>query len=418
MGETENHAPANVATITSLSRYLHHGIWGEETALTRLIAKVGGAELALLVATCRRRPLRALLTAQAVVRALEESPPSVPVEPESAPTEETTVSPGRRAFAVEAIRVGHAAGEALDLLEETLLSITPWISWHTRGTGLSRVSLDRLETVTALLARRPELKAIAARLGKLEANDRRGRHRERGGRASVVGVHVGGELSDALPSELALLATPETEDLFYARLTERQLLSFELAGEDFGATQTERRAGPVIACVDTSGSMEGEPELVAKAAVLAVARRVLPAGRRLHVVLFGGEGAIETASFHPRRASLDALETLLTASFHGGTDIDGPLSHALTLREQDAGYREADVLLVTDGVCRLGAAVEARIQQARQRTGLEVVSVVVGSMGTDVKRFSDDVWRVPVLSAEQPSALPKGLSTGRRPRFH
>ena len=70
-----------------------------------------------------------------------------------------------------------------------------------------------------------------------------------------------------------------TEDLFYMRLLERRLVSLELTGGgDEGVAQGDRR-GPVIACIDTSASMEGPPELAAKALVLAVCRKVIPRGR-------------------------------------------------------------------------------------------------------------------------------------------
>ena len=47
----------------------------------------------------------------------------------------------------------------------------------------------------------------------MEAHTRTRATREHGGRDTVTGVHVGGELAEVLPCELALLGQPETEDL-------------------------------------------------------------------------------------------------------------------------------------------------------------------------------------------------------------
>ena len=99
-----------------------------------------------------------------------------------------------------------------------------------------------------------------------------------------------GEVATALPGELALLGDEDTEDLFYQRLLDRRLVSLELTGAgDEGVAMGDRR-GPVIACIDTSASMEGAPELAAKALVLAVCRKVIPKGRVVHLILFGGPG--------------------------------------------------------------------------------------------------------------------------------
>ncbi|TNF31301.1 MAG: VWA domain-containing protein, partial [Deltaproteobacteria bacterium] len=238
----------------------------------------------------------------------------------------------------------------------------------------------------------PELRDIADRLGRLAASERAARGVERGGRQAVVGVTIGGELADVLPCELALLADPDSEDLFYARLTERRLLSFELTGDAGGATVRARRPGAVIACVDTSGSMRGGPEAVAKAALLAVARRVLGQGRRMTVLLFGGRGAMTELDLSPSRLDLGALFALLMTSYYGGTDFDGPVERALTLRETGSGMRDADLLLVTDGLCQLGRAARSRLDVARARDDLEVVTVVVGGYTERVAAFSDLVW--------------------------
>ena len=79
--------------------------------------------------------------------------------------------------------------------------------------------------------------------------------------------------------------------LFYARLLEKQLLTYELQGTTHvvgETTETEKqRTGPVVACLDTSGSMQGQPMLKAKALLLAIANILQQENRSLHVLLFG-----------------------------------------------------------------------------------------------------------------------------------
>ncbi|MCA9515883.1 MAG: VWA domain-containing protein [Myxococcales bacterium] len=364
------------------------------------LARLASAELRLLARSCRGQRLRAVSAAYAVLRhvlegirvgRVEAAPPPPP--PAGASGDE----PGATVLldAPRALGEGFdTADDASELLEE-LQRLVPWVSWHTRGTALEEVVIDRLEELTRLLERLPELKRIADSLGKLEAEARAARGVERGRRTDVVGVTVGGELRDALASELALLADPDAEDLFYARVIDRRLLTLELAGPDEGASNKPSRPGPVIACVDTSGSMRGDAEARAKALLLAVARRVLLAGRRMTVLLFGGRGSVTEVTLRPGKVDLDAVTRLLLTSYYGGTDFDGPIERALDLREREPAFARADLLFVTDGNCRLGDKVARRLEEVRQKRQLEVVSVIVGGgRGELVRPYSDTLWNL------------------------
>lgn len=64
-----------------------------------------------------------------------------------------------------------------------------------------------------------------------------------------------------LPSELANLEDEDLEMLFYAKLLEKNLITYQLSGIT-NVTQDEsyqqpKTTGPVVACLDTSGSMGG-----------------------------------------------------------------------------------------------------------------------------------------------------------------
>jgi|GEM_PF-2191864 len=387
------------AAFHALATYLAEGRWpavpegtAEGARLLATVQRLGAAELALLARSASGRRLRAIVAAEALLRAVLGPMTATADEPE------TEVSPGSEAGGAGAPRVAlgpaFSAMDAVGGLADEVRRLAPWASWHTRGSAIEDALVDRLEELAALIERVPELRAIADRLGRLAASERASRGVERGGRQTVVGVTVGGELADVLPCELALLADSATEDLFYARLTERRLLSFELTGDGGEAPVRARRPGAVIACVDTSGSMRGGPEAVAKAAILAVARRVLGAGRRMTVLLFGGRGAVTEVSLSPSRLDLGALLSLLMTSYYGGTDFDGPLERALDLRLTASGMRDADLLLVTDGLFQLGAAARAKLDAARARDDLEVVTAVIGGYTDRVAPFSDHVWPI------------------------
>lgn len=88
-------------------------------------------------------------------------------------------------------------------------------------------------------------------------------------RSDISGITIGNDLNCLLPSELALLGAKSTENLFYQRYVQNRLQLFSSASHSFEVAND--KSGPIYICVDTSGSMKGEPEVTAKTLALAVA---------------------------------------------------------------------------------------------------------------------------------------------------
>jgi uncharacterized protein with von Willebrand factor type A (vWA) domain len=307
--------------------------------------------------------------------------------------------------------VGQAAEDAAmetDRAARHLERFLPGIGWSGAPGALERTLLEQLDGLTKLLSQLDQLQDLADALGRLE-DPTTEKGTLQGGREEVVGVTIGGDVANALPSELALLADEDTEDLFYQRFIEHRLVSLELTGQgDQGAANGDKK-GPVIACIDTSGSMEGPPELAAKALVLAVCRRVLPRNRTVHLILFGGEGERTEVRLRRGRGGLEALLEFLLASFRSGTDFDGPLLRAMDLLEEQELLR-ADILVVTDGLCRATPAVVERVTTVRDAMGARVWSVVLGRADPrGVEPFSNEVLVLDPASAASATGLLKRL---------
>lgn len=299
-------------------------------------------------------------------------------------------------------RAFEGAQEAEGLARQ-LEALVPQVGWSDAPGRLQATLVTKLDALVELLDKLPALRRIADALGRMEEGAARSGHQ--GGGEEVTGVHLGGEVRSALPSELALLATEDTEDLFYQRLVEHRLVSLELSGAGVHGVGAERR-GPVLACIDTSGSMAGAPEAAAKALVLATCRRVLPQGRVVHLLLFGGRDEATELRLKRGRGGLEHLLDFLALSFDGGTDFDTPLARALELLDE-ADLSKADVLVVTDGHARASKRIVEDVAEARRRRGVRVWSVVLGSGRTDgVAPFSDEVWTLG-LNGEGEAALTK-----------
>jgi Mg-chelatase subunit ChlD len=311
----------------------------------------------------------------------------------------------------DALRVPEMGFDAMDALArqgrlmEQLHQMMPGMGWGHSAEGLEQRMQGQWDRIAALLARSGALQRVIDELGRAERAARARRPDLGGGREEITGVHFGGELTEALPCELALLGDEDTELLFYQRVIERRLLSLEIDGALADPRPQGRDRGPVVACVDTSGSMQGAPEAIAKALILTVLRRTLPQRRPVHLILFGGPGQRQEIDLRrPGPQAIDALLGFLALSFQAGTDFDGPLLRAMELME-DPTYEDADVLVVTDGLCEAREEVRAAVEAARAARRFRVVSVVIGGDARAVARFSDEVWRV-----SPDEALPEGLT--------
>ena len=104
-------------------------------------------------------------------------------------------------------------------------------------------------------------------------------------RGQISGLRLSGEITSALPSELAMSKNPATQRYFAQKFAEKKLLSYayinrtksyrtEKKTEEVQVPVKEKeQKGPVIICVDTSGSMGGTPERVAKTITFALAKK-------------------------------------------------------------------------------------------------------------------------------------------------
>lgn len=212
-------------------------------------------------------------------------------------------------------------------------------------------------------------------------------------RSEVHGTHRSDDLMRVLPSELLNLEDENLEMVFYARLLEKNLLTYELQGSTFVNGEeieiTQKCTGPVVACLDTSGSMQGGPILKAKALLLAISNILKHEKRSLHVLLFGASGEVREHSMDQCNDAVGLLK-FLNQGFVGGTDFETPLRRAMHIIAEHKDYKKADVLMISDGDCNLSKLFSAWIVSQKKLLDCSIYSVLCnGSRVEDL--FSDEV---------------------------
>lgn len=171
----------------------------------------------------------------------------------------------------------------------------------------------------------------------------------------IDGVHESADLSHLLSSEVSLLSDIATESLFLKKYADQQLLSFRFSGkrlEESTDKETEinrkvklKQKGPFIVCIDTSESMIGRPEQIAKVLCFAILKMASKDNRSAYLINFST--GIQTIDLHDIADSIGDLVRFLRKSFYGGTDITVPLHEALNML-QTHNYENADVLIISD----------------------------------------------------------------------
>ena len=311
------------------------------------------------------------------------------------------------------------------------------LRWDELRGQLTRREWTEAQRISETLKTLPELVALIRRLGRAERAARpqalpprptdRAVQRLLGVKAvetrlpdapgELRGIRQSDRIEGMLGSEAAMLLHPVLKKLWRARRAEARLLTYDSEAvlvdwrPDPAAPPRHDPAppvpealerGPILICLDTSGSMRGAPETVAKAVVLQAVRTAHAERRGCRLIAFGGPDEIVeralTGPSHPGgpagRGGLAALLDLMGQSFDGGTDVQGPIERAID-RVHEARWASADLLIVSDGEFGCTAATLARLDDARDRLGLRVQGVLVGDRETlGLMDVADDIFWV------------------------
>ena len=221
------------------------------------------------------------------------------------------------------------------------------------------------------------------------------------------GIRRSGELAGLLASEWAQLR--RRRRWLAARLADQSLLTLhhrQLATDPTWVRRPGRaatpsaqprprlRTGPMIVCIDTSASMAGAAEQVARAIVLEAARVAHSTRRRCLLYAWSGPGNLARREIGGEDGLFE-IARFLGESFHGGTDVSDLFARVLD-DLASAAWRQADLLIASDGEFGCTPALLGRLAAARDDSGLRIEGVLVGDRETiGMKRVCERILRVP-----------------------
>ncbi|MHA1275759.1 MAG: hypothetical protein ACTSQ8_01095 [Candidatus Helarchaeota archaeon] len=304
---------------------------------------------------------------------------------------------------------------------DALNTVFSGLGWDLSSGILKNIAVEKILEYSTILEKVPEIMKIAEQLGRFEGS---WATKEEWTLSPFVpheiyNVKRSNDISRALVIELGKLGHPILKSLFMARYIDHSLLTYDLRGKEKSTykEKEEKKRGPIVACIDTSGSMSGYPEELAKALSLAVIKIAQHEKRDVHIILFSGPSQFKEMSFkqdvfqehkydgkmdyetfltkqtewrNQKRTYYSQVIDLLSFSFGGGTDFRTPLKEARKMLKIPQ-FKKADILFVSDGIAFVDSIVR-EITEEIKSSNARIFTVVVGTETSVVREFSDYLY--------------------------
>ncbi|MEM1318874.1 MAG: hypothetical protein AAGG75_01390 [Bacteroidota bacterium] len=220
-------------------------------------------------------------------------------------------------------------------------------------------------------------------------------------KSEIVGVKESDDLAHMLSSEASLLSYAQTELLFLKKYADKKLMTFRYEDKKLVSSEdhfteinqriNQKEKGPFIICVDTSESMHGRPELIAKVLTLGVLKMAMNQNRKAYLINFST--GIQTLNLYDIAENIDAIAAFLKMSFYGGTDATLALYEAIRqLGSHD--YEDADILLASDFIMsKMESDVLEQIRYHQQNKNTQFHCLTIGDYANEnVLAVFDTNW--------------------------
>jgi Mg-chelatase subunit ChlD len=312
---------------------------------------------ARLAAECRGDPGAAAAATETILGLLDLSSPDAP-SPQASPG--SSGDPLRRPLAAAC----GVASRAVDELREATEGLAT--VYFVPGTGTDPGAPHdgaHVRPLAALLRRDPRLLRIAllaGRFKRIAASKRR--QRVKHGADEITDIEQGADLARILPAELAKLCHPRHRLDFMRSLLERQVLQYQLSGNEVLGR------GPLVLLLDKSGSMDGSKDTWATALALALLEHAHAERRPFALIDFNGSVTYETTV----EAGDQLPHEALFVSCGGGTSIATAFERGLEIiAGHPRALRKSDIVLITDS----GSDPERAPELRERARGLQVTSL-------------------------------------------
>lgn len=301
----------------------------------------------------------------------------------------------------EMAKVQQAMTEAIRQATKTALDDVTEISefidaWGLEGGDGQRVSVDSVKSALSRIRNSEELKKLTKILGRFRSIAKNNlKKKSKGEAGSVKNVTCGRDLVKMLPTEKGLISNAATKPLFYKKYNEKQLLQYEVEHNK------RKGMGPIVVCLDISGSMSGKKLEWGKAVALALLEVALKQKRNYSLFMFS---TYIKNSWEILKGEADPNTIIDIASIGcgGGTNFNVPVEKAMSVILNSKDFKKADITFITDGDCSLTRDKENELIELKAKKNIKVQTIVIDAGGhcstAGVENWSDKITKVSKLA--------------------
>lgn len=290
-------------------------------------------------------------------------------------------------------------------------------AWALMGGIWNNLEFERIRAIVKLQKDYPEVLEVAKVLGRIADDEGNEKVPLGGGNtmsvehsapSDIEGVTVGNDLSSMLPSEMAQMVDEDLNGLFVYKFATRNLQNFRYKSQIMNPSHKlqmhkARQKGPMVVCLDTSGSMAGVPERISHSLIVKLLQLALRQDRDFLLIAF----SYMAKAFEVRKNRARLLDFFRKPA-SGDTDVSDMLNMCIETLMSKPEFMSADVCLVSDYKMPVaGDALMKRILDLRE-AGTRFYGLQIGETSfKEWPKYFDRIWNLNFKMKLRPSYLMK-----------
>lgn len=276
-------------------------------------------------------------------------------------------------------------------------------AWGLMSGMWNTIDFERIRKIVRIQREYPVIVKVANKMGRIA--DDEGKEQlhvsqgnmykmEHSSKSDIMGVSVGNDLNSLLPTELAQCADDDLEDVFVYKYITRKLQTFRYKSEIMQPARRleikpAKQKGPMIVCLDTSGSMVGKPEKIAHSLLVKILEIADRQRRSCFLIAF----SVSVNPIDVRKERARLLEFFSKTSC-GDTDATRMLQTTFRLLQSNKDYMNADVLWISDFKIPLSASDLTDKMQEYQKVDTHFYGLQLGIAENEWTPFFDRIYRI------------------------
>ena len=267
--------------------------------------------------------------------------------------------------------ISRVMGNVLNTTSQEIQEVSKLCNAWGLGSGSEcHVAFQNKKDAIETIRRSSKLKKLTDIIGKFkESAITEQKKKAKHGAVEIKSVTSGDKIEDTLPSERMNLVMEPTKKDFYRRMTEHQLMQYSKEAHK------QKNKGPIIVCVDTSGSMQGDEEIWSKALTVGVLE-VAEMQKRDFACIIYSDHADEPIIIKKNEIAPNKIVQCAEKFHNGGTNFESALTKAMKLIESST-FKNADILFITDGDCGVSDAFLKKYRHTKEEKDFRTLGVLV-----------------------------------------